>query len=498
MDCGDDLPSVENRYHYSIYFFTISIDSVRYSLIPVGELHTLSQKLEDSVKAFLRGSWLLGDIELHLRYAISPSDICACEFRPIGSNKGSTCALMPLQILLHIERCQNVTCLAMTQEIPTELIADAISWRQHLHRFPELAYHEFRTADFIAAKLDQFGLTVHRGLGGTGVVGTLTRGVSRRTIAIRADMDALRIRECTGAPYASCTDGIMHACGHDGHVAIALAAARACANIPDLNGTVHFIFQPAEEGSAGARRMVEDGLFKLFPCDAIYALHNWPALLLGSCVVLDGAMMAANAMMEIEIFGRGCHGAMPHEGTDSLLAGCQLVSALQSIVSRNIDPLEASVVSATQIHAGDAHNVIPDRCVIRGTARWFHCPVGHSIERRVTELSASIAAAFGCEAKVQFERRYPATINDPSVANFVRSIILESTANLTLADARPSMGAEDFAFMLREVPGCYIWLGAGKKGRQSYGLHSSRYDFNDEALSLGVTLWLSLVRRSLS
>lgn len=258
-----------------------------------------------------------------------------------------------------------------TENVFADVIAEAVSWRHHLHQHPELAFHETRTADFVASQLGQFGLAVHRGLAGTGVVGTLSRGTSRRTISIRADMDALPIQEQSSAGHASCTPGTMHACGHDGHVAMALAAARICSRLPDLDGTAHFIFQPAEENEGGGRRMMEEGLFRVFPCDAVYALHNWPALPLGTCVALDGPMMAALGSFEIVVSGRGCHGAMPHEGVDSILAACQLVSALQSVVSRNVDPLQASVVSATQIHGGDTWNVVPDNCIIRGTTRWF-------------------------------------------------------------------------------------------------------------------------------
>jgi hippurate hydrolase len=385
----------------------------------------------------------------------------------------------------------------LAQGFSAELIDEAVSWRRHLHKHPELAYEERQTADFVAARLAQFGLQVHRGLAGTGVVGTLSRGTSRRAIGIRADMDALRIQEHSDAPHASCTPGLMHACGHDGHTAMALAAARVCASLPNLDGTVHFIFQPAEEGGAGARRMIEDGLFRQFPCDAVYALHNWPALPLGVCVVRDGAMMAANAVLDIEISGQGCHGAMPHQGTDAILAGCHLVSAMQSIVSRSIDPLEAAVVSATQIHAGNAHNVIPAACSIRGTARWFDSRIGDSIERRIEELSSAIATGFGCEAQVRFERRYPATINDAAAANFVRQVVGAASAGISLIDAQPSMGSEDFAFMLQAVPGCYFWLGAGASSG-SPGLHSPRYDFNDELLPRGVALWVALVRSSLA
>lgn len=394
------------------------------------------------------------------------------------------------------ERTKQVTDTEMNGLSP-DLIAEAVAWRRHLHKQPELAYEERQTSDFVALQLGQFGLKVHRGLAGTGVVGTLTRGTSRRTIGIRADMDALRIQEQSGAAHASCVPGVMHACGHDGHVAMALAAARVCARLPDLDGTVHFIFQPAEEGAAGARKMIEDGLFKLFPCDAVYGLHNWPALPLGSYAVRDGAMMAANARFEMVIRGRGCHAAMPHEGTDAILAGCHLVSALQSIVSRNIDPLDAAIVSATQIHGGGAYNVIPDACTIRGTVRWFNSQVGDRLEGRLAELSRSIATGFGCEVQLRYERGYPATINDRDAANFVREVAGMSPLNLTLVDAPPTMGSEDFSFMLQAQPGCYFWLGAGRS-ENNFGLHSPQYDFNDALLPIGAGLWVSLVRHSLS
>lgn len=380
-------------------------------------------------------------------------------------------------------------------EFSPEVIAEAVSWRHHLHANPELAFNEHRTSDFIAAQLEKFELSVHRGLGGTGVVGTLKRGMGRRTVGIRADMDALPIEEQNGASHASCTRGLMHACGHDGHVAMALAAARVCARLPSLDGTVHFIFQPAEEGECGARRMIGDGLFRLFPCDAVYAIHNQPALRLGNCVVRDGVMLAASAVFEIVISGRGCHAGRPHQGTDPLLATCQLVTALQSIASRNVDPLESAVVSVTQVHAGNAWSAIPDRSVICGTTRWFDDSVGNVIERRMVDLCKAIAVGFNCEAQVRYERRYPATINDPVAARFVRSVA-NTVPGLTVVDHPPTTGSEDFSEMLQEAPGCYIWLGGGKSGADP-GLHSPRYDFNDELLPLGAALWVSLVRENL-
>lgn len=383
----------------------------------------------------------------------------------------------------------------LADALPADVVSEAISWRRDFHAHPELAFNERKTADFVATQLKAWGLVVHEGLGGTGVVGTLSRGTSRRSIAIRADMDALPIEEHTGVPHASSTRGIMHACGHDGHVAMALAAARVCVGLNNLDGTVHFIFQPAEEGAGGARRMIDDGLFRLFPCDAVYALHNWPGLPLGTCVARDGPMMAAFAAFEIVVSGRGCHGAMPHEGSDAVLAACQLVCALQSIVSRNIDPLQAAVVSATQIRAGETFNVIPDSCTIRGTTRWFDSRVGDRLEQRMTDLSKAVALAFGCDVELRYDRRFAATINDPAAAGLVRAVA-SSVPGLRVIDADPSMGSEDFADMLQAVPGCYLWLGGGKAGG-SFGLHSPRYDFNDEMVPLGIALWTSLVREAL-
>lgn len=385
--------------------------------------------------------------------------------------------------------------MSITDSAASNLLAEAVSWRHHLHRHPELAFGERQTSEFVASELERSGLKVHRGLAGTGVVGTLTRGTGRRSIGIRADMDALPIREESGAPHSSSNAGVMHACGHDGHTAIALAAARICAGLSDLDGTVHFIFQPAEENEGGGRRMVEEGLFKLFPCDSIYALHNWPELPLGVCVARDGPMMAAFGTFEIAIRGRGAHGAMPHAGTDAIVTAAQVVSALQSIVSRNVDPLRSAVVSVTQIRSGDTWNVLPDECIIRGTTRWYEDEVGDRIEDRITQLANSVAAGFGCSARIRYERRYPATINDPASARVVREAA--GSIRLSVVDSPPTMGAEDFAYMLRAVPGCYVWLGAARAG-ENPGLHSARYDFNDAALPTGVELWVSLVRRCLA
>lgn len=382
----------------------------------------------------------------------------------------------------------------MTSILSSEEIGEAVKWRHHLHRNPELGFEETGTSAFIAGRLAEWGYAVRTGYGRTGLVGSLSRGASARAIGIRADIDALPIQEQTGLPYASGRPGKMHACGHDGHVSMALAAARAVSRL-DFDGTVHFIFQPAEENEGGGRAMVEDGLFRDIAMDDIYALHNWPALDLGRCVARDDRMMAAFGTFEIKVRGRGAHGAMPHEGADPIVAAAQIVSGLQSIASRNVSPLQAAVVSATQIHGGDAWNVIPEDVVIRGTTRWFEEEVGAKIEARLRALATTVAAGFDCAAEVDYLFRYPATINDPRCAAIVRRTA-EAMPGMEVADAMPSMAAEDFAFMLREKPGCYFWLGARRPGNNP-GLHSAYFDFNDDLLPLGARMWVSLVEGQL-
>jgi hippurate hydrolase len=376
------------------------------------------------------------------------------------------------------------------------LMREAEEWRHQLHQYPELAYNETRTSEFIATHLEQWGLKVHRGLAATGVVGTLTRGKSERCIGIRADMDALAIQEERDVPYASRYPGVMHACGHDGHVAMALAAAKACSQLSDLDGTVHFIFQPAEENEGGGRRMVEDGLFSLFRCDSIYSLHNWPALPLGTYFTRPGPILSAFGKFEIIMIGHGCHGALPQEGRDPLLATCQLVSALQTIVSRNVDPRLASVLSVTQLLGGETWNIIPDSCRIRGTTRWFEGEVGDVLERRVEEAARGVASAFGCRAEIRYERCYPATVNDATAVTSLHRAAAAVQPSLRAVQILPSTGSEDFSFMLREVPGCYVLLGAGRTD-ESHSLHTAQYTFNDELLPIGAELWISLVQQSL-
>ena len=383
----------------------------------------------------------------------------------------------------------------MALELPADHVEEAVRWRRHLHERPELGFEEIQTSAFVASKLSEWGYVVGGGYGKTGLVATLSKGTSSKSIGIRADMDALPIMEATSLPYASKTPGVMHACGHDGHVASALAAARSLTSVA-FDGSVKFIFQPAEENEGGARVMMEDGLFRDHQIDAVFGMHNWPALPVGALVARPDQMMAAFGTFQIIIKGKGAHGAMPHEGADPVVAASQLVTALQTISSRNVSPLQSAVVSVTQIHGGDAWNVIPEQVALRGTTRWFDEEVGEQIQHRVRQVATLVAEGLGCEAFVDYLVRYPATINDPTQAAIVRQVGATHAA-ITVVDALPSMAAEDFAFMLRDRPGCYFWLGAARSEGGNPGLHSSRYDFNDAVLPLAANLWVSLVESEL-
>lgn len=377
--------------------------------------------------------------------------------------------------------------------IPARTIEQAVDWRRFLHSIPELAYEEWQTSAFVAEKLASFGMAVQTGLAGTGVVASLTKGSSGRVIGLRADMDALAINEVAEYRYRSQHAGKMHACGHDGHMAMLLAAASLAQGM-DFDGTVRFIFQPAEEAEGGARRMIEDGLFDKLPVDSVYGLHNWPALPSGTFVAGAGPIMAAFSIFNIEICGKGAHGAMPHEGIDPIVAGCAVVSALQSVVSRTISPLDTAVLSITQIHAGDSYNVIPDRAIIRGTGRWFSNEVGDKLEARLEKIANDIASAHGCEAVIRYDRRYPATINEATSAGVARQAAAK--AGLNVLDAPPSMASEDFAFMLEAVHGAYGWIGSGR-GSVNPGLHSPQFDFNDDIIPAGIAYWIRLIEMKL-
>ena len=380
-------------------------------------------------------------------------------------------------------------------ELP--FLAELTALRRDIHAHPELAFDEKRTADIVAGELTRYGLEVHRGLARTGVVGVLKAGSSPRMIGLRADMDALPLAELNEFPHHSRHPGKMHACGHDGHTAMLLGAARYLAENPDFDGTVVFIFQPAEESEGGAAVMIEDGLFEKFPVEAVFGLHNWPGIPVGEMMAMPGPVMAGTCGFEIHVRGHGCHAAMPHQGIDAIVTGAQLVQALQTVVSRTLHPCDAAVVSVTQFHAGEAWNIIPEEVVMRGTIRSFKPEVQESIERAIERLCSGIAAANGAQISVRFEHRYPPTVNSPAEARFCQQVAAEVFgAERVLTDILPSMGAEDFAYMLREKPGCYVWLGNGP-GTGGCTLHNPHYDFNDQLLTLGVAYWAQLVRRAL-
>jgi amidohydrolase len=372
------------------------------------------------------------------------------------------------------------------------------AWRHDLHAHPETAFEEHRTADQVAMKLAEFGIEVHRGLAGTGVVGTLKAGSGRRAIGLRADMDALHIHEKNGFDHASQNTGKMHACGHDGHTTMLLGTAKYLAETRNFDGTVHFIFQPAEENEGGGRVMVEQGLFDKFPVEAVYGMHNKPGMAVGKFGIRPGPMMAAYDRFEIVIKGKGTHGAMPHLGIDPIVIAANLVNALQSIASRATDPVEAVVVTVTQIHAGDTWNVIPDDVVLRGTTRAFNPAIHKSLEPSIRRIAEGVCAAFGAAMTMRYDYGYPPLINDDAHTQTAAQIAAEIVGgeNVTRS-VDPTMGAEDFAFMLQAKPGAYIFIGNGP-GEGGCVLHNARYDFNDEALPLGASYWARLVERTLA
>ncbi|HUF86521.1 MAG TPA: M20 aminoacylase family protein [Thermohalobaculum sp.] len=387
--------------------------------------------------------------------------------------------------------------------IPNSIAARAgelAEWRHDLHRHPELGYAEERTARVVAERLAAFGFdAVETGIGGTGVVGVLHgRGDGageRPAIMLRADMDALPITEATGAEYASRTPGVMHACGHDGHTTMLLGAARHLAETRNFAGTVYFCFQPAEEGGAGAKAMLDDGLFERFRPRAVYGMHNWPGLAVGEFAVKDGPVMAAAGEFTIAITGKGGHAARPHDTRDPIVAGAQLVTALQTVVSRVVDPLQPAVLSVTRFRGGSAYNVIPDRVELMGTIRTFDEAVYAQIQVEVERIAGQLGGALGVAVEVGFgANRYPPTVNDPAEADFVEGVL-----RAAFGDARvhrghaPSMAGEDFAFLAREVPGAYVLIGNG----DSAPLHHPAYDFSDAAAPLGAAYWVGLVERAL-
>ena len=375
--------------------------------------------------------------------------------------------------------------------------AEFIGLRRDIHRHPELAFEERRTAALVAGKLEAWGYAVQRNIGGTGVVATLVRGKGNKRLGIRADMDALPITEATGLDYASCHSGVMHACGHDGHTAMLLAAARHLAEQGSFDGTLHLIFQPAEEGGGGALRMMEDGLFERFPCDAVFAMHNMPGIEQGRFVFREGAAMASSDYASIRLEGLGGHGAMPHRAADPIVAAASIVMALQTIVSRNIDPLQAAVVSVGAVHAGQANNVIPACAVLELSVRALDREVRALIERRIKALVAAQAESFGVQAHVSWKPGYAVLVNTPAQTAFARDVATELVgAGQVTLQGPPLTGSEDFAFMLERVPGSYLLIGNGV-GEGGCMVHNPGYDFNDHNIGVGSAYWVLLAERFL-
>jgi hippurate hydrolase len=378
-----------------------------------------------------------------------------------------------------------------------EIAAEMVALRRRIHANPELGYEEFATSDLVAKELARYGYEVHRGFGGTGVVGTLRSGNGRRRLGVRADMDALPIEEQTGLPHASIHAGKMHACGHDGHTATLLAAARHLAATRNFDGTLHMIFQPAEESLGGARRMVDDGLFKLFPCDAIFAFHNMPGYPAGKFGFRAGTFMASSDTVVVKVFGRGGHGAAPHLTLDPVVASAHIILALQTVVSRHVDPRDMAVVTVGSIHAGSAANVIPDSVEMHLSVRAFRPQTREFLRSRIVELIESQARVLGTRAQIEYQWRYPALVNDVASTAFAEQVARDWLgADGLIPDLEPLPGSEDFAFMLQHCPGCYFLVGNGDG--ENCMPHHPGYDFNDECLPLAASYWVKLVERYLS
>jgi len=377
-----------------------------------------------------------------------------------------------------------------------EIHDEMTEWRRDIHTHPETAFEEVRTSQVVADKLETFGIEVHRGLAGTGVVGVLKGNKEGDgAIGLRADMDALHMNEQTNLPYRSANPGKMHACGHDGHTTMLLGAAKYLSETRDFSGTVYFVFQPAEENEGGGQRMVQEGLFDQFPMDAIYGMHNWPGMPLGKIGAKPGPMMAATDTFEITVAGRGGHAAMPHDGVDAIMVAAQIVTALQTIPSRKVNPADTIVVSVTQVHAGDTYNVLPEEVFMCGTTRSFDPQVRDGIEPMMKRIIDGVCATHGAAAEFNYTRSYPATINHPEETEKAASIAAKIVGEeMVDRNVKPSMGAEDFSYMLEEKPGTYIWIGAGEDRAK---LHSAFYDFNDEVLPIGATYWAELVENLL-
>ena len=398
-----------------------------------------------------------------------------------------------------------------TTAIPDSIARQApamAALRRDIHAHPELCFEEVRTADLVARQLAGWGIPVHRGLGRTGVVGTVhgrDGGACGRAIGLRADMDALPMQEFNTFAHTSRHAGKMHACGHDGHTAMLLAAAQHLAQHRDFDGTVHLIFQPAEEGGGGAREMMQDGLFEQFPMQAVFGMHNWPGMAAGSFAVSPGPVMASSNEFKIVITGKGGHAAMPHTGIDPVPIACQMVLAFQTIVSRNKKPIDAGVVSVTMVHTGEATNVVPDHCELQGTVRTFSLEVLDLIERRMRQVAEHTCAAHEATCTFEFVRNYPPTINTAPEAAFARRVMQGLVGEAQVLVQEPTMGAEDFAFMLQALPGAYCFIGNGEGDHRAIGhgggpcmLHNPSYDFNDDLIPLGATYWVQLARQWLA
>ena len=385
-----------------------------------------------------------------------------------------------------------------------EILAQAHSLaavRRDIHAHPELCFQEQRTADVVAQQLTAWGIPIHRGMGTTGVVGIIKGGDSPRAIGLRADMDALPMQEFNTFAHASQHAGKMHACGHDGHTTMLLAAAQHLAQHRHFDGTVYLIFQPAEEGGGGAREMIKDGLFDKFPMDAVFGMHNWPGMKAGQFAVSAGPVMASSNEFKITIRGKGSHAALPHNGIDPVPVACQMVQAFQTIISRNKKPVDAGVISVTMIHAGEATNVVPDACELQGTVRTFTIEVLDMIERRMRQVAEHVCAAHDAVCEFSFHRNYPPTVNHAPEAAFARQVMADMVGAENVLTQEPTMGAEDFSYMLQAKPGCYFFIGNGDGTHREMGhgggpctLHNPSYDFNDDLIPLGGSYWVQLVQ----
>ena len=374
--------------------------------------------------------------------------------------------------------------------------------RRDIHAHPELCFEEVRTADVVARQLTEWGIPIHRGMGTTGVIGIVegTGAKTGRAIGLRADIDALPMQEFNTFEHASKHAGKMHACGHDGHTAMLLAAAQHLAKHRDFAGTVYLIFQPAEEGGGGAREMIKDGMFEKFPMEAVFGMHNWPGMPVGQFAVSTGPVMASSNEFKITIRGKGGHAALPHNGVDPVLVACQMVQAFQTIISRNKKPVDAGVISVTMIHAGEATNVIPDSCELQGTVRTFTLEVLDLIEKRMHQVAEHVCAAHDAQCEFEFVRNYPPTVNHPKEAEFARQVMARIVGPENVLAQEPTMGAEDFSYMLQAKPGCYVFIANGDGAHREIGhgggpcmLHNPSYDFNDDLIPLGATYWIELV-----